>query len=298
MRRNFSRARVVCSSTNTGYGGGINLGVSHATGDIIVFLNPDAVPEHGWLGQLILCMQQHGRQFATSRITLESDRERLNSGGNSIHYLGISFCRGLNAPRWTYDAVELVSGASGAACAISRRLFDRIGGFDASFFMYHDDVDLSLRALLAGERCLYVPDAVVAHDYTLTVPPIKWGWIEAYRYAVLLKTFRFRTLLLLLPALLIIDLVTLGYLAGRGPAFVAAKLGSYVWLLRHIAAIRNGRRRAQAVRAFSDHQILGVLTDRIPYEQVLSPGVAWFARWLVEPWFRLYRQLALSIVKW
>src|SRR5690242_20592317 len=139
-------------------------------------------------------MQQHGRSFATSRIVLQSDPNRLNSGGNLIHYLGLSYCRGLDKPRSTYAHPELVSGASGAACAISHDLFNRIGGFDPSFFLYHDDVDLSLRALLAGEPCLYVPSAVVSHDYRLTVPPTKWSWLEAHRYAVLLKTYNVRTL--------------------------------------------------------------------------------------------------------
>ena len=136
-------------------------------------------------------------------------------------------------------------GRFGSGVCDLRDLFQKLGGFDGNLFLYHDDVDLSLRALLAGERCLYVPDAVVAHDYDLTLPPIKWGWVEAHRYAVLLKTFKLSTLLVLLPALLAMDLVTLAYLATRGPAFVRAKFSSYGWVLRNAAPILDRRRRAQ-----------------------------------------------------
>jgi len=294
----FPSARLIVSPTNTGYGGGNNLGAAQARGDILVFLNPDAIPDPDWLEQLVTAMGRYGRRFATSKITLARDRERLNSGGNLIHFLGLSFCRGLEADRSRYNRSELVSGASGAAFAIARDLFEHLGGFDASLFLYHDDVDLSLRALLAGEPCLYVPEAVVAHDYRLTLPPIKWGWIEAHRYAVLLKTFSLRTLLVLLPALLAMDLVTFTYLAARGPQFVRAKLASYGWLVRHAATIRARRRHAQAVRALSDRQILSALADQIPYEQLAPHWLATLAHALLDPPFRLYRQLSLAIIRW
>jgi GT2 family glycosyltransferase len=294
----FPNARLIRAPHNDGYGAGNNRGANVATGEVLVFLNPDAIPEHDWLSQLVGSMQRHRRQFATSKITLLSDRQRLNSGGNLIHYLGLSFCRGLKADRSKYDTTELVSGASGAACAISRELFERIGGFDASFFLYHDDVDLSMRALLAGEPCLYVPDAVVAHDYDLSVPPMKWGWIEAHRYAILLKVFKFRTLVVLLPALAAIDIMTFAYLATRGPTFVAPKLRSYGWVASHAASILTNRRRAQAVRVFSDRQILAALVDQIPYEQLARPELARLVHALVDPWFRFYRRLAISVISW
>lgn len=296
VRTRFPEAKVIESATNAGYGAGNNLGASKARGDIFAFLNPDAVPKPDWLSSLVGGMLRYSRQFATSKIILKSDAARLNSGGNVIHYLGPSFCRGLNMPSSTFDVPEDVTSASGAACAISRPLFIRIGGFDESFFMYYDDADISLRALLAGEPCLYVPDAVVAHDYVTSVPAKKWGWVEAHRYAVLLKVFSLRTVVILLPALLIIDLLTFAYLAWRGPIFIGAKLRSYGWLARHAGSIRTSRRRAQAFRELTDRQVLSVLADEIPYEQLASPPVAALAHRLIDPWFRSYRRLALSFL--
>jgi GT2 family glycosyltransferase len=298
VRERFPAVRTLASLRNGGYGAGNNLGASCASGDILVFLNPDAVPESDWLEKLVVGMCSRGRKFATSKIVLQADPERLNSAGNLIHYLGLSFCRGLNSRQSQFNSAEDVSSASGAACAISRELFERIGGFDPSFFLYHDDVDLSLRALLAGEPCLYVADAVVSHDYELSVPPLKWGWVEAHRYAVLLKALRLRTLLLLAPALVLLDVMTFTYLATRGRRFVGAKLRSYTWLLRNAMRIRLARTHAQSVRTVTDREMLAMLTDQIPYAQLASPAVAAAAELLVDPWFRLYHRCVVSLVHW
>jgi GT2 family glycosyltransferase len=295
VRDRFPEVQLVVSPTNGGYGAGNNLGAAHAHGEILVFLNPDAIPNPDWLANLVGAMRKHGRQFATSKIVLQSDPTRLNSGGNQVHYLGLSFCRGLNAPASRYSEPELVSGASGAACAITRDLFTRIGGFDPTFFLYHDDVDLSLRALLAGERCLYVPTAVVAHNYGLSVPPVKWGWVEGHRYAVLLKVFNVRTLLVLAPALVAVDVMTFAYLATRGPAFLAAKAFSYRWLLQHTRSIAAARRRAQRTRRFTDRQMLSGLVSSIPYEQLCSASLARVASACIDPWFRLYHGLSVAV---
>ncbi|MBV9599685.1 MAG: glycosyltransferase, partial [Chloroflexi bacterium] len=95
VREHFPRVRLVASRSNGGYGAGNNLGASCATGDILVFLNPDTVPACDWLANLIGGMRRHRCRFATSKIVLQSDPERLNSAGNEIHFVGLSFCRGV-----------------------------------------------------------------------------------------------------------------------------------------------------------------------------------------------------------
>src|SRR5207248_4909777 len=130
------------------------------------------------------------------------------------------------------------------------------------------------RARLAGERCLYVPSSVVAHDYDLRLSPRRWGWAESYRHAVLLKTYRAPTLALLAPALAALECVTLAYLAARGPAYLAAELRAYAWLVTHLERIRRGRAVVQRQRRVADRALLAHLVDRIPYEQVARPSLA------------------------
>jgi N-acetylglucosaminyl-diphospho-decaprenol L-rhamnosyltransferase len=56
-----------------------------------------------------------------------------------------------------------VFGACGAACLLRRELFTGLGGYDRSFFAFYEDVDLNVRAQIAGRRFEYVPEAVVWH---------------------------------------------------------------------------------------------------------------------------------------
>ena len=62
-----------------------------------------------------------------------------------------------------------VFGVCGAACLVSRQVFEELGGFDEDFFASHEDVDLSYRARLRGYRCRYVADAIVRHHGSATL---------------------------------------------------------------------------------------------------------------------------------
>src|SRR5919204_388230 len=89
----------------------------------------------------------------------------------------------------------------GACFAVPRPLFARLGGFDERLFLYFEDTDLSLRARLAGHRCLAVPGAVVVHDHRPGFSPAKLRYLERNRWWTLLKLYRVRTLLALAPVL-------------------------------------------------------------------------------------------------
>jgi GT2 family glycosyltransferase len=70
----------------------------------------------------------------------------------------------------TYDIVSQETPWSSAACLLLRRVaFAEVDGFDETFFMYGEDVDLSGRLRAAGWKLRYVPSAVVWH-YTYGTP--------------------------------------------------------------------------------------------------------------------------------
>ena len=56
-----------------------------------------------------------------------------------------------------------VLSADGGAAIYRRSMLDRIGFLDGDFFAYFEDLDLGLRAQIAGYKCLYVPEAIVYH---------------------------------------------------------------------------------------------------------------------------------------
>ena len=69
------------------------------------------------------------------------------------------------------------------------REWERAGGFAEEFFMYHEDVDLSLRLRLAGGRLGVEPAAVVDHDYEFAKGPAKWRLLERNRWATIVRCY-------------------------------------------------------------------------------------------------------------
>ena len=170
VRERYPWVRVVRLDRNRGFAGGNNAGAREARGQYLAFLNNDTVAEPGWLSALRRGIDEEQRfSLATSRIVYMHDPAIVDSAGDGMTRAGGAFKR-LHGGRAS-DASETreVFGACGAACLVSKTLFDRLGGFDERFFASHEDVDLSYRARLLGYRCRYVADAVVRHVGSATL---------------------------------------------------------------------------------------------------------------------------------
>jgi GT2 family glycosyltransferase len=187
---------------------------------------------------------------------------------------------------------------SGAAFLIRRAVWEELGGFDESFFMYHEDTDISLRAALAGYRAVYVPEAVAWHDYAASFGPQKVFWLERNRYALLLKIFRWRTLVALAPALALAEIVTLGYAALTSSRHLRAKARAYAWLLVNVRSILRRRRATQASRTIEDRAILAGCTASIQFDLARSGSLARHAKRVFDPLFHISYWFALKVVRW
>lgn len=200
--------------------------------------------------------------------------------------------------RDAFAEVEEVASVSGAAFAVRKDVFEKLGGFDADFFLYMEDVDLSLRARLAGYRVLYVPCSVVYHNYALHFGPQKTLYQERNRYFVLLKSLRWRTLLALLPALLLAEVVTWGFVLLRDRRYPFNKFHAYALVVAHWNDIMKKRRRVQALRQLSDRDLIAQCAHQLAYEQTGSDVFVWLAHMVLDPLFCLFRRLAMLLVRW
>jgi GT2 family glycosyltransferase len=125
-----------------------NTGVSHASGDVIVFTDAGCVPEPGWLERLLAPILDGGEAVVCGR---------TGSRGASV-YDGVPPGTTLESPPTHVDECPTIN------MAFRRDVFDRVDGFDESFD-YGSDIDFSWRLSGAGVAIRYVPDAVVVHDW-------------------------------------------------------------------------------------------------------------------------------------
>jgi GT2 family glycosyltransferase len=162
------RPRLVQAGANLGFAAANNRAVGMlADCELVALLNPDAVPEPGWLAALVAAAAAHpeAASFA-SRLMIDGRPGVLDGAGDVCHAGGLVWRHGHGQP------LDRVPGALEArpvfaACAAAALYrsddWRRAGGLDERFFCYVEDVDLGFRLQLAGRPCWYVPDAVAHH---------------------------------------------------------------------------------------------------------------------------------------
>jgi GT2 family glycosyltransferase len=295
----FPETVLIRSHTNLGFAAGCNLGVRHAQSRYLVFLNPDTIVERGWLESMIAPLESDDSiGLVTPKILLLAAPDRLNTCGCDIHISGLTLCRGIGRPRDYYPKIDEVGAVSGAAFAIRRELFDKLGGFDEDMFLYMEDIDLSWRARLAGYPSLYTPECTVMHDYELRVTQHKMFWQERNRYMMLLKSFRWPTLAILLPAYIVAEFITWGFVLLNDRNNIANKLRAYGWIISNWQIIMRKRKATQALRKVSDRTLLKSTESKLDFDQAAGGAVATFARFVFNPLFLALRSICLAFVWW
>lgn len=149
---------------NLGFARAVNAGIKAAGADFVALLNNDTEADRRWVEMGLRAFEEYpDYDFFASKIINYHHRHLLDSAGDCYNRQGIAYKRGFGESVEKFTELEPVLGAGAAAGFYRRSLFEDIGLFDADFFMYLEDVDLSLRAQRAGHRCLYLPGAIVYH---------------------------------------------------------------------------------------------------------------------------------------
>lgn len=155
--------RIEYLKENKGFAFANNYGARIAKGEWIATLNPDAFPEPNWLEQLVQATSQYPNAFFASRQLQAQFPHLLDGEGDTYHVSGLAWRRNYGAPVMPKNQPEEVFSACAAAALYPRKTFLEVGGFDESYFAYHEDIDLGFRLRLRGLKCYHIPQAVVHH---------------------------------------------------------------------------------------------------------------------------------------
>jgi len=177
LRSEFPNVRVIANSENVGFTRGNNQALAVAQGRYLFLLNPDTELRPGALQALMEYMDAHprvgiaGPQLLYRDGTLQSSRRRFPT-------LETAFLESTKLQQWfphnriltryymldtRDDATQEVDWINGAAMFVRRVVYEQIGGFDESFFMYSEELDWCYRAKQAGWQIVYLPTAQVVH---------------------------------------------------------------------------------------------------------------------------------------
>ena len=145
----FPAVKLIRSGKNVGYGAACNIGAKLAKGSVLVFMNNDLEVCPNWLKPLAEVLMEP-RIGGVCPLVLYRDKiDVVNAAGGDCDLVGLAWRRGMGKSRNANLDGEFFW-LTGCCLAIRKEVFNKIGGFDPSFFLFLEDVDLSWRLRIAG----------------------------------------------------------------------------------------------------------------------------------------------------
>ena len=200
LKEKFPWVKYVKSLGNNGFGSGNNLGVAHAKGDYLFFLNPDTRVFPGTVDELLDFLKKGKGAGVVAPQLLHPDKTIFEQQG----CLKLNVLRGIvvlsflnkvlpNNPvssaywqsGWDKNKLKEVDVVPGTAFMIVKKLYEEMQGFDENFFLYFDEFDLCKRIREKGYKLFITPRAKVIHLWG------KGGTGETANISVIYRQSRF-----------------------------------------------------------------------------------------------------------
>ena len=249
---------VLENKQNRGFSYAVNQGAAKLFSEgaeYIICVNPDAVPDTKCIEELIATAKRTGAGIVQASVFLP-DGKTVNSLGNVIHYSGIAYCPEFGNEVSCYQDVAVLA-ASGACMCISKKCYEDIGGLRDEFFLYMEDTDLSWRAWLGGYKVMLSCNARCIHDYSLRLPGWKLALLDRNRLFMVLTNYSLKTLFLLLPLALVLEIGLLFWSMTKGYSILKVKgYGEIVW---NIPLTLKKRKELVSRRRISDRKIFSMM---------------------------------------
>ena len=266
------RLLVVTPTENLGFAGGVNYGARHARGDFLGLVNSDAVVAPDAVAALVRVASRPEVGIASGSIRLGGREDRMNSAGNPVHVVGLSWAGGLEEPAGLHSVEVPVASASGAGLVLRTSLWKSLEGFADEYFAYHEDVDLSWRTWQAGFEVIFVPDAVVVHHYEFSRNSLKMYLLEKNRQVFVRTAYGRRLRIAAWLPLAAFDLA-LGVVARR-QGWATERRRAKAWVRDNAAWIAARRRFVQDARRVSDRRLVPLLTSHLDQQVFPLPAGA------------------------
>ncbi|QQG52579.1 MAG: glycosyltransferase family 2 protein [Candidatus Falkowbacteria bacterium] len=284
-----------CAANNLGFAEAIKDGCEY-----LVALNMDTEMKPDWLHKLVLALEDNTEAaIAQSKILLypqteaEKENPKINTLGNRLNFLGFGFTSAYREADREISAYPEISGyASGCCLMIRREVFESVGGWDDSYYMYHDDIELSLKVRLAGYKIVLAPQSVVFHKYEFKRSVRMLYYMERNRYLLAFGFYPLRLLIFLAPAFIIMSLGMLAFALAKGWAPTWFKVWGFFLKPATWINIRQARARIKWISKVPFSIVAKNLESRIDFSEINNP----LLKYVGNPLLRLYWKGAKKLI--
>jgi hypothetical protein len=291
VRERYPAVRLLDLGTNLGFAAGYNRALAEVEHPWVALLNNDASVSPTWLEHLLAVAGREPRAAILGGKLLFSrragDEPLLQSAGACFTDAGTAFEIGWGqADRGQHDRPGWVGSIPGAAMLVKRSVFCELGGFDASYFAYLEDVDLCWRAWLAGYETHYAPEAVAFHHFGASAggraSPLRIRWMQRNRLANMFKHLEAASLPWGIAVSLAYDAYRMLEFTARGhTAGLRALAAGSLAFVRGLRSILEQRALIQRSRRLSDRALrergllVPALTALREYRRLSRLAMSW-----------------------
>jgi len=244
------KVRLIVSETNRGYGAACNIGGRSTDAPVLLFLNDDTHLRDSCIAELYKSISRD--ESTVFQPIIRHEYARQTRSGNPCDLFGAAGL-GFYANCGTGEFY-----ASGASMAVSKAVFDSLGGFDEKLFLYYDDVDLCWRARLLGNRISAVRTAFCLHSGGRSSQGMphakKFYFTQRNRIRVLIKNYSLERIANRLPVAATLILAGAFFLAikSRSGDYFRSALKAIVWNITALRSTLDERRAIQSRRLIKD----------------------------------------------
>ncbi len=183
LLKSFPFVKYIPSKENIGYGAGINLGAKQAKGEFLFFLNPDTLVKKDAIDLLVRFLRQNRKGGVVAPLLLDSNENPYPLQGTleltpkraifSHSIINKLFPKNPISKKfwqvgWDKNKNHSVDVVPGTALMISKKLFEKIGGFDERFFLYFEEFDLCKRVKELGYGLAIISKARIIHFWEVS----------------------------------------------------------------------------------------------------------------------------------
>lgn len=270
VAKKFKKVKLVRNPVNM-YSEGMNLGIRNSTGEYVAFFNNDVVVEKGFFQKFIKQLEKDKNvAFAQGKLISYFNHQVIDSAGETMDPFGTPITIGAGKDAKLFSKQTEILSVSGSCNILRKSCIESIGYFDKDYGIGYEDLDLALRAWMAGFKVMYFPDNLAFHRRGATdlsdMVRIKVRWhFNKNRISTLIKNYPVSFLIKNLPVTLFIY-----FTAGLWEIIIKRKfqLGltrftSLYWVLLNIGPILAKRKIVQSkAKKSGKEMILKLLHDK------------------------------------
>lgn len=282
IRSTFPDVTLIRSGRNAGPGPARNLGLSLAETEFVLWLDDDIYLDTGCLSSMIRAQQETHAAVVCPRIVFYPERDLIQCDGAGIHFCGTLSLLNTRQPHGSGGGRTFPNGFGSACLLVDREVLSELGGFDESFFFYFEDLELSYRLRARGHLVCCEENAVAFHDLgrgeadlafrgnSAYYPVKRVYYLLRHRWMTIAMHYQVRTLIMLLPALVLYEAASFMECLRRG--WLLHWFKAVASVLKNMPILFRKRSKYQNARKVPDRELLmggalpfaaGFVNDRI-----------------------------------